>query len=132
MPPRRSIPPLAWRNLTESPVRLAASVAGAAFAVTLMFMELGFRGALLDSMVAVVRALDGQLFVVSRTLYTLAVPQPISSGRIEQAESFDDVVSASPFYVETRRGRWRNAASGIPRRIRVLAFPPEDHTLDVV
>jgi putative ABC transport system permease protein len=131
MPRQRSIPPLAWRNLTESPVRLAASVAGAAFAVTLMFMELGFRGALLDSMVAVVRALDGQLFVVNRTLYTLAVPQPISSRRLEQAESFDDVVSASPFYVETRRGRWRNTASGIPRRIRVLAFPPEDNTLDV-
>jgi putative ABC transport system permease protein len=112
-------------------VRLAASVAGAAFAVTLMFMEVGFRGALLDSMVAVVRSLDGQLFLVNRMLYTLAVPQPISARRLEQARSFDDVVSASPFYVEARRGRWRNATTGIPRRIRVLAYPPEDRTLVV-
>ena len=36
---RRSTVPLAWRNLTENQVRLLASVAGTAFAVTLMFME---------------------------------------------------------------------------------------------
>jgi putative ABC transport system permease protein len=122
---------LAWRNLTESKVRLAASVAGTAFAVTLMFMELGFRGALLDSMVGVVRALDGELFLVNRLLYTLAVPQPIPPARLEQARSFDDVTSASPFYVETRRARWRNPADGIPRRIRVLAYPPADDTLAI-
>jgi putative ABC transport system permease protein len=125
------VPPLAWKNLTESRVRLAASVAGTAFAVTLMFMELGFRGALLDSMVAVVRALDGELFLVNRLLYTLAVPQPIPTGRLEQARSFDDVTLASPFYIETRRARWRNPADGIPRRIRVLAYPPADDTLAI-
>jgi putative ABC transport system permease protein len=125
------VPPLAWKNLTESKVRLAASVAGTAFAVTLMFMELGFRGALLDSMVAVVRALDGELFLVNRLLYTLAVPQPIAPARLEQARSFDDVTAASPFYVETRRARWRNPADGIPRRIRVLAYPPADDTMTI-
>src|SRR6516165_517279 len=86
--PRRRIPPLAWRNLAESKVRLAASVAGAAFAVTLMFMELGFRGALLDSMVAVMRSLDGDLFLVNRLFYTLAQPQPIATARLQQARSF--------------------------------------------
>ena len=43
---------LAWRNLTESKKRLATSVAGTAFAVVLMFMENGFRSALLDGTVA--------------------------------------------------------------------------------
>src|SRR6516165_4320545 len=128
---RRRIPPLAWRNLAESKVRLAASVAGTAFAVTLMFMELGFRGALLDSMVAVIRSLDGDLFLVHRLLYTLAVPQPIAHGRLEQARSFDEVTWAGPFYVEMRRARWRNPADGIPRRIRVLAYPPADETLAI-
>jgi putative ABC transport system permease protein len=127
----RRLPPLAWRNLVESKARLAASVAGTAFAVTLMFMELGFRGALLDSMVAVVRSLDGDLFLVHRLLYTLAVPQPIAHGGLEQARSFDDVMWAGPFYVEMRRARWRNPADGIPRRIRVLAYPPGDLTLAI-
>jgi putative ABC transport system permease protein len=125
----RRLPPLAWKNLTESPVRLAASVAGTAFAVTLMFMEMGFRGALLDSMVAVVRDLDGEMFLVSRGLYTLSIPQSFSVRRLEQARSFGDVTSASPFYIETRRSRWRNPTDGLPRRIRVLAFPPERRTL---
>src|SRR5262245_55659057 len=128
---RRRIPPLAWRNLAESKVRLAASVAGTAFAVTLMFMQLGFRGALLDSMVAVIRALDGDLFLINRMLYTLSVPQPIIATRLEQARSFDDVTWAGPFYVEMRRARWRNPADGIPRRIRVLAYPPADETLTI-
>jgi putative ABC transport system permease protein len=128
---RRRLPPLAWRNLVENKVRLAASVAGTAFAVTLMFMQLGFRGALLDSMVAVVRSLDGDLFLIHRLLYTLAVPQPIPQGRMEQARSFDDVTWAGPFYVEVRRARWRNPADGIPRRIRVLAYPPADETLAI-
>jgi putative ABC transport system permease protein len=128
---RRRMPPLAWRNLAESKVRLAASVAGTAFAVTLMFMELGFRGALLDSMVAVMRALDGDLFLVNRMLATLAQPQPIASVRLEQARSFDDVTWAGPFYVEMRRARWRNPADGIPRRISVLAYPPADETLAI-
>jgi putative ABC transport system permease protein len=128
---RRRLPPLAWRNLAESKVRLAASVAGTTFAVTLMFMQLGFRGALLDSMVAVVRSLDGDLFLIHRLLYTMAVPQPIAHGRLEQARSFDEVTWAGPFYVEVRRARWRNPADGIPRRIRVLAYPPADETLAI-
>jgi putative ABC transport system permease protein len=130
-PARRRLPPLAWRNLAESKVRLAASVAGTAFAVTLMFMQLGFRGALLDSMVAVVRSLDGDLFLIHRLLYTLAVPQPIAHGRLQQARSFDDVTWAGPFYAEMRRARWRNPVDGIPRRIRLLAYPPADETLAI-
>jgi putative ABC transport system permease protein len=130
-PARRGLPPLAWRNLAESKARLAASVAGTAFAVTLMFMELGFRGALLDSMVAVVRSLDGDLFLIHRLLYTLAVPQPIAHGGLEQARSFDDVTWAGPFYLEMRRARWRNPTDGIARRIRVLAYPPPDLTLAI-
>jgi putative ABC transport system permease protein len=130
-PVHRRIPPLAWRNLAESKVRLASSVAGTAFAVTLMFMELGFRGALLDSMVAVMRSLNGDLFLVNRLFYTLAQPQPIDSERLVMARSFDDVTWSGPFYVEMRRARWRNPADGIPRRIRVLAYPPADESLAI-
>src|SRR4051794_21543730 len=83
--------PLAWRNLTENKFRLVASVAGTAFAVTLMLMQAGFRDAMLDSMVAVIRHLDGELFLVSRTLYSLANPQPFPARRLEQALAFDEI-----------------------------------------
>src|SRR5262249_45248237 len=73
----------------------------------------------------------GELFLVNKMLYTLGVPLPFSSRRLEQARSFDGVTSASPVYVETRRARWRNPAHGLPWRIRVLAYPPGDQTLDI-
>ncbi len=116
--------PLAWRNLTENKLRLLASVAGAAFAVTLMFMENGFRHALLESMVGLIRHLDGELFIVSRTVYTLSVPYGFPNRRIEQAKAFPEVASGVPIAIETRRSFWRDPDNGLPRPIRVVAYPP--------
>ena len=80
-PPSRI--PLACANLTENRLRLLASLAGTAFAVTLMFMEHGFQQSLLESMVGLIRHLDGDLIIVSRTVYTLSVPVwlPVSPAR---------------------------------------------------
>ena len=130
MAPGRTIP-LAWRNLTESKLRLLASVAGTAFAVTLMFMENGFRTAMLDSMVNVIERFDGQIVLVSRTLYTLSVPYSFPMRRIVQARNFPDVVGASPVYVVARTGYWRGPESGKLERICVVGYPPEDDVLDV-
>src|SRR4051812_6112602 len=98
--------PLAWRNLTESKRRLAASLAGTAFAVSLMFMENGFRNALLDSMVNVIDRFDCQIVVASRTLYTVSAPFSFPFERVEQARAVDGVTSGGPLYVETRRSLW--------------------------
>ncbi|MDR3618716.1 MAG: ABC transporter permease DevC [Paludisphaera borealis] len=130
MVPGRTIP-LAWRNLTESKLRLLASVAGTAFAVTLMFMENGFRSAMLDSMVNVIERFDGQVVLVSRTLYTLSVPYSFPLRRIVQARNFPEVVAASPVYVVARTGYWRNADTTKLERICVVGYPPEDDVLDV-
>ena len=130
MHPRSTIP-LAWRNLTENKLRLLASVAGTAFAVTLMFMENGFRHALLESMVGLIRHVDGQLFIVSRTVYTLSVPYGFPRRRIEQAKAFPEVVSGVPITIETRRSFWRDPANGLPRPIRVVAYPPRANALDL-
>ena len=130
MAPGRTIP-LAWRNLTESKLRLLASVAGTAFAVTLMFMENGFRSAMLDSMVNVIERFDGQMVLVSRTLYTLSVPYSFPMRRIVQAQNLPDVVGASPVYVVARTGYWRGPETGKLERICVVGYPPEDDVLDV-
>ncbi len=130
MLPRATIP-LAWRNLTENKRRLVASVAGTAFAVTLMFMENGFRHALLDSMVNVIERLDGQIVIVSRTLYTLAIPFHFPYRRIVQAREFPEVVAASPVYVVTRFGYWRDPQDGSLNRICVIGVPLEDEVLRI-
>lgn len=124
--------PLAWRNLTEDPWRLAASTAGAAFAVILMFSQVGFRNALLENMVAVIDHLDGQLFLVNRERYMLTTPAAFSKRRLEKVLGFDGVASASPFYVDVRETtKWRNPANGLRRRIRVLAYPPAADLLNL-
>ncbi|QEH33623.1 FtsX-like permease family protein [Aquisphaera giovannonii] len=112
--------PISWRNLTENRRRLMASLAGTAFAVTLMFMENGFRHAMLDSMVNVIERLDGQVVIVSRTLYTLAVPYNFPYRRLLQAKEFPEVEAASPFYIVTRSGFWRNPADSGLSRITVI------------
>ncbi len=128
-PPHRV--PLAWRNLTENRLRLLASVAGTAFAVTLMFMERGFQRSLLESMVGLIRHLDGDLMIVSRTLYTLSVPYDFPRRRLEQARSYQGVESAVPVSIETRRTFWRNIKDGLPRPIRVVAYPPDSDAINL-
>jgi putative ABC transport system permease protein len=130
MTPRKIIP-LAWRNLTENRRRLLTSVAGTAFAVTLMFMENGFRHAMLDSMVNVIERLDGQVVVLSRTLYTLSIPYNFPYRRVVSAEAHPDVIDSSPVYVVTRFGYWRNLLRGSLERICVIGVPPEEDVLDV-
>src|SRR4051812_45827214 len=127
----RSTIPLAWRNLTENKRRLLASLGGTAFAVTLMFMENGFRNALLESMVGLIRHFDGQLAIVSRTVYTLSVPYSFPKRRLEQARVFPEITTGVPISIETRRSFWRNPVDGLPRPIRVVAYPPGDDALDI-
>jgi putative ABC transport system permease protein len=122
---------LAWKNLTESPKRLATSVAGAAFAVVLMFMENGFRNALLDGTVAAIRRIDGDLVLINPQRYIFSEPLQFPRRRLEQAHGFAGVASASPLYVEAWRTQWRNPATGLSRRIRVLAYPLNDDLLAI-
>ena len=126
----RKIIPLAWRNLTENKRRLAASVAGTAFAVTLMFMENGFRHAMLDSMVNLIERLDGEVVIISRTLYSLAVPyhSPIA-GLSRQGTSPGD--RRQPRLRGDPAGYWRNPRDGSLDRICVIGVPPESDVLDL-
>ncbi|MGC8642828.1 MAG: ABC transporter permease DevC, partial [Isosphaeraceae bacterium] len=126
-----AIIPLAWRNLTENKRKLLASVAGTAFAVTLMFMENGFRHAMLDSMVNVIERLDGQIVILSRTLYTLAIPYNFPYRRLIQAKAFSEVRDANPVYVATRQGYWRDPRDGSHNRICVIGIPLEDDVLNL-
>ncbi len=124
--------PLAWRNLTKSKVRLAASVAGAAFAVVLMLVENGFRSALLDNMVAVVLSLDGDLFITNRGRYMLSQPVPFPRQRLELAKGVPGVACAHPFYLLTgEESLWRNPLTGLSRPIRLLAYDPRADLLAI-
>lgn len=117
--------PLALKNLVHSPRRLLVAVAGIAFAVVLIFSQIGFQNALFDSTVKIIADLDADLVLASRALYALPAAQRFSSRRIYQARACPGVADVYPVYLETFYGVWR-PAEGKSHPIRTIAFDPDD------
>jgi putative ABC transport system permease protein len=120
--------PLAWKNLTHDLRRLAVAVAGVGFAVVLIFTELGFLNALLESTVQVLRKLNGEVFLVSSAKYALPAMERFDLARVEQAKGLPGVKAVYPFYMENLAAVLRaRQARGYP--IRVLAFRVGDDVM---
>lgn len=122
--------PLAWLNLTHDKVRLVVRVLGVAFAVFLMFVELGFWNALLDASVELIRQFDGELIIVSKARYAMAIKEQFTTRRLEQARMAPGVRAAAPVYLEYTTSFWKDTGVPEPRRrtshpIRVIAFDPD-------
>ncbi|NJM99014.1 MAG: DevC protein, partial [Phormidesmis sp. RL_2_1] len=62
MRPRISV---AWLNLLHERTRLLVAIAGVAFAVLLMFMNLGFLGALVKTTTNFYRSFNADIFLSS-------------------------------------------------------------------
>lgn len=128
--------PLAWLNLTHQKRRLFVALAGVAFAVVLMFMEMGFWNALLDGVVALIQAFNADLVLVNKEKYALNVNEPFPRDRLYQALGVDGVRAAYPLYLESRFAFWKNPDSQDPDQsniwpIRVIAFDPSDPALRI-
>src|SRR3989440_6149726 len=93
--------PLALQNLTHNPRRLLVAVAGVAFAVILIFMELGFLNALLESTVQVLRRLNGDIVILSKAQYALIAAERFDIHRLYDARALAGVASVSPLYIES-------------------------------
>ena len=127
---------LAWCNLTHDPVRLALFAAGVSFAVTLMFVQNGFRHALLDSNLLLIERLNADLVILHRRQSTIAAPESFSRRRLKQAEAVAGVRQVVPLRIEYRLSSLRHAAGEPSRRdqsrtIRVVGIDPESAPLDL-
>jgi putative ABC transport system permease protein len=127
--------PLAWYNLTHDKRRLVVSVLGVAFAVFLMFVELGFWNALLDASVELIEQFNGELIVVSKARYAMNVREPFTRRLLEQTRGVPGVRAAYPVYLEYASSFWKD--TGTPRKervpslpIRVIAFDPDQPVLN--
>jgi putative ABC transport system permease protein len=114
--------PLAWANLTAKKVRFAGSLAGVAFAVVLMFVQYGFKNALLDSTATLLNRLDADLYLVSKSYQSLSWPMPFSRRRLYQALEAPEVAAAHPIYIELSMSVWRNPFTSSRRSIRTLGI----------
>jgi putative ABC transport system permease protein len=128
--------PLAWANLTHDRVRFALYVLGIAFAVILMFVQLGFRNALLDSNTRLHEKLRCDLVMVSPNRQAAAMVEPFPRRRLEQVRGVAGVKEVHPLYVDQTFGRLRDtnpdpAARGPSRSIRVIGVDPDAYLLDM-
>ncbi len=114
--------PLAWKNLTASKKQMALACGGIGFAVVLMFMQTGFRNALLDSTVQVTELFHADLYLLSRARNTLASEERFPRALLERAEAATGVRNVHPVYLERMFARLR-VAGHRSRAIRVIGLP---------
>src|SRR5262245_40149638 len=121
---RRTAVPLAWRNMLADKRRLLRSTSGIAFAVLLMLLQLGFRGAFFDSAVAVIRNIDSDILLTSSSKFSFAGKNPFSRRQLYAARAVEGVESARPIYAEWPLS-WKNPQTGKIYAAQVLAFDPD-------
>jgi putative ABC transport system permease protein len=112
--------PLAWKNLTHDPRRLVVACGGVSFAVLLMYMELGFLNALLDSNVELIRRLEADLVIVSKARFSLVASDRFPLQRIYQARG-QAGINVHPLYLESAGAILRRPGQK-GYKIRAIAF----------
>ncbi len=121
--------PLAWKNLTHDWRRLVVAIGGIAFAVLLMFTQVGFQNALFDSQAKLIDDLQGDIFLVSRAKFTLAAEKRFPISRLYQAQSCPGVQGAYPVYSELTTSVLRKIDRGLGNKgfpIRSIGFQLSD------
>src|SRR5947208_4046111 len=90
--------PLALRNLLSNKRRLVRSSAGIGFAVLLMLVQLGFERGFFDASLALVRQLDGDLFITGADKYRFLTRDPFAPGHLATAAKIQGVASVASGY----------------------------------
>ncbi len=113
--------PLVLLNLLHQPVRTLVAILGVAFAVLLVFMQLGFYGSAESAANTLYDALDFDLVLLSSNYLNSTRPRSFPLERIYQALEHRDVASAAPLYIDWQT--WRTKDDRQQRRaILVFAF----------
>lgn len=115
--------PLAWLQLTHHKGRFLVTLAGVAFAVILMFMQLGFQDALYEDAITIHKTFKADLILISPKSVALFGTDTFPRRRLYDALEVNGVATASPFYLGG--GQWKNPQNQSSRDIIMLAFNPD-------
>jgi putative ABC transport system permease protein len=116
--------PLAWLNLVHEKSRLVVALAGVAFAVLLVFMNLGFLGALAQSASMFYQYMDADVFLVSPQSLEISSTKAFPRDRLYQAAGVKGVERVMPLYLGYLQ--WRNPKTRDSRAVFMFAFNPQD------
>ena len=121
--------PLAWLQLTGEKAKLLVALAGIGFADILMFVQLGFQGALFDANLRLPRNLDGDILLMSTQSEAIFLLDSFSRRSLYQALAMKEVASVSPLYINM--ATWKNPLKGNKRQIMVIGFNPQESILTI-
>src|SRR5262249_24940819 len=108
---------------------LAVALSGVAFAVVLMFMQLGFQDALYRSALNVPRRHAADIVLINPRYTFIADSGTIPRRRLYQALAVSGVGAVSPLYAGT--ADWKNPQTGRTRRIFTIGVDAERGGFDL-
>jgi putative ABC transport system permease protein len=117
-------PALAWLNLIHAKTRFFVALSAIGFAVTLIFMQLGFLGAVLKTATFIYDNLNFDIVLISPKSLEASYTLPFSRQRLYQAAAIPGVASVAPFYISFKQ--WRNPETKFTRSILTMGFNPKD------
>lgn len=118
--------PLSIYNLQEGGWRTVLSISGISIAVTLIFMQLGFLGAVLDTAVLFYNNLKFDLIVRSPNYYHFCDANKFSRSQLAAILNDPAVDSIQPFHVSL--GKWNYAEATTQRGILIMGVSSEGET----
>ncbi len=123
--------PLAWLQLSRNKVRFVVALSGIAFADVLMFVQLGFEGALYDSAMKPYRELiQSDLAIASTQFQTLISTPTFQRERLYQVLAHPQVKSVSHLYISVA-GQWRNPDTRQNRAILIWGVDPGNPSVNL-
>lgn len=128
--------PLVWENLLHQKVRTAMGVAGIAFAVVLLFMQLGFLGSAAANATIIFEQLHFDLLLLSCDYVRFDQPGFFSPERMPRLLAHPEVAKVVPLHVVAQFWRKDQAepvhgASLNKRSILVIGFPPAERAFQL-
>jgi putative ABC transport system permease protein len=93
-----STPPIALRNVMHGGRKTVVAIAGVAFAVTMVLLQLGFYGAVQITATNVYEQLDFDVVLLAATYDQFFAPGEFPLERLRQARSVASVAAATPLY----------------------------------
>jgi len=121
--------PIAWLQLSYERLRLMAALAGIAFAVVLMLVQLGLWTALFDAGVLLYSHMKADLFVVSGQYEYIIQSRSFPRQRLKQVLAVDGVESATPVYIGL--ASWKNPLKLDESALMIVGFDPRSHAVTI-
>ena len=119
--------PLAWLELIHQKTKLLIALTGIGFANILMFVQLGFQGALFDANLRLPRNLKGDIVLLSTQSESILFLDSFSRRSLYQALAHKEVASVNPLYIDI--AMWKNPIEGNTKQIMVIGLNPQESVL---